>query len=146
MKMGHTTGTKTEKANSQGWYSEIEAANIARIEAEYAAKEDAERALATALAHQVGEAVTALPQAAIRIAKAATLVQTQQVWPLTSGSYLVGSQADSVQAHLVRRGPWTCDCADATYRNTTCKHQLAVMLTIKVGAAYQPTYDLPIAA
>ena len=135
---GHEHGTRKQTATQNNWYDAIAQENIARIEAEAAA-----RALATALAHQVGEAVIALPQAASRIAKAATLVQTQQVWPLTSGSYLVGSQSDTEAAHLVRRGPWTCDCADATYRNTTCKHQLAVMLTIKVGATYQPTYDLP---
>ena len=43
MKMGHTTGTKRESKNSQSWYAEIEAANIARIEAE-----DAERTAVTA--------------------------------------------------------------------------------------------------
>ena len=134
---GHEHGTRTQTATQSSWYAEIEAANIARIEAE-----DAERALVTALAHQVGEAVTALPEAATRIAKAATLVQTGQVWPLTaSGSYLVGSQTDTQAAHLVRRGPWTCDCADATYRHTTCKHIISVMLTIKLGTTYQPSYN-----
>lgn len=141
MKMGHVAGTKKETRNSQGWYAEIEAANIARIEAEQAAKDDAARALTTALAHQVGEAVTALPEAAPRIAKAATLVQTGQVWPLTSGSYLVGSQSDTQAAHLVHRGPWTCTCADHTYRHTTCKHIISVMLTVKLGATYQPSYN-----
>lgn len=136
MQHGHVTGTKRESKNSQNWYAEIEAANIARIEAE-----DAERALVTALAHQVGNAVSALPEAASRISKAATLVQHGQCWPLTSGSYLVGSQSDTQGAHLVRRGPWTCTCADHIHRRTTCKHQLAVMLTVKLGATYQPRYS-----
>ena len=141
MKHGHVTGTKKETKTSSNWYAEIEAATIARIEAEAAAGAEATR-----LAQVVGDAVTALPEAAPRIAKAATLVQHHDVWPLTSGSYLVGSQSDPEAAHLVTRGPWHCDCADATYRHTTCKHQLAVMFTVKMGAAYQPTYDLPLAA
>ena len=81
----HHRDQAREQATARAGTTEIEAANIARIEAE-----DAERALVTALAHQVGEAVSALPEAASRIAKAATLVQTAHVWPLTSGCYLVG--------------------------------------------------------
>jgi hypothetical protein len=133
---GHPTGTKTVTRKSQSWYDQIAEENIARIEAE-----DTERAMVTALAHQVGNAVSALPEAANRIARAASLVQTHQVWPLTtSGSYLVGSQSDTLAAHLVTRGPWTCTCADHTHRHTTCKHQLAVMITVKLGATYQPSY------
>lgn len=138
---GHQHGTKTVTRKSQNWYDAIAEENIARIEAEQAAKDDAARALATALAHQAGEAVTALPEAATRIAKAATMVQTGQVWPLTSGSYLVGSQSDTQAAHLVKRSPWSCTCADHTYRSTTCKHIVAVMLTIKLGATYAPSYN-----
>ena len=93
------------------------------------------------LAKVVGDAVTALPEAASRIAKAANLVQHHDVWPLSSGSYLVGSQSDTQAAHLVHRGPWACTCADHTYRHTTCKHILAVQLTIRMGADYTPSYN-----
>lgn len=134
MKMGHVAGTKKETRNSQSWYAEIEAANIARIEAMEAQAEVA------AIAKVVGDAVTALPEAAPRIAKAATLVQTHQVWPLTSGSYLVGSASDTEAAYLVRRGPWTCECADHTYRGVTCKHVFAVQMTVKMGPTYHPDY------
>ena len=54
--------------DASAWYAHIEAANIQ-------AAEDAERALVTALAKQVGNAVTAMPEAATRIAKAASIVQ-----------------------------------------------------------------------
>ena len=134
MKMGHTAGTKKETRNSQRWYAEIEAANIQAVE-------DAERALVTALAKQVGNAVSALPEAATRIAKAATLVQTHQVWPLTSGAFLVGSASTSQGAYLVRRGPWQCDCPDHQHRGVTCKHILAVQMTIRLGADYTPSYN-----
>ena len=134
MRYGHTTGTKKETTGASDWYKDIEEANIQALE-------DAERAAVTRLAQVVGDAVTAMPEAASRIAKAATLVQTGQVWSLTSGSYLVGSQSDTQAAHLVKRGPWSCTCADATYRHTTCKHQIAVMLTVKLGATYQPSYN-----
>jgi hypothetical protein len=116
------------------WYKAIEAANIQAVE-------DAERALVTALATQVGNAVSALPEAATRIAKAATLVQHKDVWPMSDGSFLVGSETDTVKAYLIRRGPWSCDCADHTHRGVTCKHILAAQLTVRVGAAYQPSYN-----
>jgi hypothetical protein len=138
MNRGHVTGTKVEKAGASNWYNHIAEANIE-------AAEDAERALVTALAIQVGNAVSAMPEAASRITKAATLVQHKQVWPLTSGSYLVGSQ-DTQAAYLVRRGPWICECPDHTHRQHLCKHIIAAQLTIKVGTAYLPTYDLPAAA
>src|SRR5262245_45461851 len=139
---GHEEGTRKQTAKQSSWYAEIEAATIARIEAE-----DAERALVTKLAQVTGDAITAMPDAATRIAKAAMLVQTKQVWGLTSGSYLVGSQSDSQAAHLVHRRPiWHCDCHHMHYRESLCSHAIAVMLTVKMGAAYQPTYDLPQAA
>jgi len=100
MKMGHVQGTKKETKGATDWYDAIAEANIARIEAE-----DAARALVTALAIQVGNAVTALPEAATRIARVATLVQHREVWPLTDGTFLVGSENDTVKAYLVRRGP-----------------------------------------
>ena len=133
MKMGHTTGSKQETHGASDWYKDIEAANIQAVE-------DAERALVTALATQVGHAVSAMPEAASRIAKAATLVQSRQVWPLTDGAFLVGSERDTVKAYLVRRGPWTCECPDHTHRQHLCKHALAAMLTVKLGAQYTPSY------
>ena len=134
---GHSTGTKTVSRKSQSWYDQIAEENIARIEAE-----DTERALVTALAHQVGEAVSALPEAASRIAKAATLVQHHEVWPLTSGSYLIGSQTDTQAAHLVTRNHgWHCDCKHMQYRQSLCSHVLAAMLTVKLGTTYQPSYN-----
>lgn len=134
MKFGHVTGTKQEKKGASDWYKAIEAANIQAVE-------DQERMLATALATQVGHAVAALPEAATRITKAATLVQSRDVWPLTDGTFLVGSASDTDTAYLVQRGPWTCDCADHTHRGTTCKHILAVQLTIKLGSTYAPSYN-----
>jgi hypothetical protein len=134
MKYGHTTGTKREAKNSQTWYAEIEAANIQAVE-------DAERTAVTKLAQVVGDAVTAMPEAASRIARAASLVQRHDVWPLTSGSYLVGSQSDAQSAHLVKRGPWSCDCKHAQYRQSLCSHVLAAMLTVKLGTTYQPSYN-----
>jgi hypothetical protein len=147
VKRGHVTGTKVEKQGASAWYAEIERHNIE-------AAEDAERALVTALAHQVGNAVAAMPEAASRIRKAAAMVQAGDVYPLSSGSYLVGSQTDAQAAHLVTRGPWHCDCPDHTHRGVTldgvqgrlCKHIFAVQLTIKVGQAYQANYSLPAAA
>ena len=104
--------------------------------------EDAERALTTALAHQVGDAVTAMPEAAARITKAATLVQAKDVWPMTDGTFLVGSSSDTVKAYLVTRKPvWHCDCPDHTHRGTTCKHILAAMLSVKLGTQYTPSYN-----
>ena len=134
MKFGHTTGTKQEKKGASDWYKAIEAANIQAVE-------DRERTMVTALATQVGHAVAALPAAATRIAKAATLVQTRQVWPLSDGTFLVGSERETDKAYLVRRGPWACECADHTHRGVTCKHVLAVQLTVKLGTTYQPSYN-----
>ena len=134
MKFGHTTGTKQEKNGSSDWYAHIAEANIQAVE-------DAARTLTTALAHQVGNAVTAMPEAASRIAKAATLVQHRDVWPMTDGTFLVGSESDTDKAYLVRRGPWTCECPDATQRQHLCKHALAAMLTVKLGRTYEPIYN-----
>jgi hypothetical protein len=132
-------GRFSTKTGSE-WYAAIEAAHIARVEAMAAQAETAR------LAQVVGDAVTALPEAASRIAKAATLVQHGQVWPLTSGSFLVGSQRDPQAAHLVTRGPWHCDCPHMAHRQSLCSHALAAMLTVKIGPAYQATYELPQAA
>jgi hypothetical protein len=113
------------------WYDAIAEERIAAMEAQ---------AEVTRLAQIVGDAVEAMPEAATRIAKAATLVQAHEVWSLPSGSFLVGAESDDRAAYLVRRGPWTCDCADHTHRGGYCKHILAVCLTVRMGAAYQPTY------
>lgn len=134
MKFGHTTGTKQEKNGASDWYKAIEAANIQAVE-------DQERALVTALATQVGNAVRALPEAATRITKAATLVQHREVWPLSDGTFLVGSQTDTERAYLVRRGPWTCECKHAKHRDSLCSHAIAAMLTVKLGTMYQPSYN-----
>jgi SWIM zinc finger len=117
------------------WYSAIEAEHIARIEA-MEAQADVAR-----LAQVVGDAVTALPEAAARITKAAALVQAKDVWPMSDGTFLVGSQSDTEKAYLVRRGPWTCECKAAQHQAGPCKHALAAMLTVKLGTAYQPTYQ-----
>jgi len=140
MKYGHTTGTKRETKNASNWYAAIEAEHIARIEAMEAQAEVAR------LAQIVGDAVTALPEAATRITKAAALAQHHEVWPLTSGSFLVGAQSDTTTAYLVRRGPWTCECADYTYRAATCKHVIAAQITVRMGDVYRPNYELPQAA
>lgn len=134
MRHGHVTGTKRETQGASDWYAHIEAANIQ-------AADDQARALTTALATQVGAAVTALPEAASRIAKAASIVQRKDVWPMSDGTWLVGSQTDTEHAYLVRRGPWQCECAHAAYRESVCSHVLAVQLTVKVGAAYTPSYN-----
>jgi hypothetical protein len=139
MKYGHVAGTKQEKKGASDWYKAIEEANIQAVE-------DAERTLVTALAIQVGNAVSAMPEAATRITKAAALVQAGAVWPLSSGNFLVASQRDPQAAHLVTRGPWSCTCADHTHRGVTCKHIIAAQLTIRIGAAYQPSYELAQAA
>jgi hypothetical protein len=136
MKYGHVTGTKQEQNGSQAWYAAIEAEHIARIEAM-----EAQAEVAT-LAQVVGDAVAAMPEAAARIAKAATLVQAKAVWELTSGSYLVGAESDTEKAYVVRRNPWTCECADHVKGGTQfCKHIVSVMLVIKLGTAYTPSYN-----
>jgi hypothetical protein len=143
MKRGHVTGTKRETQGSQDWYRQHEAAHLARIEAQ----EDATRALTTALAKQVGNAVAAMPEAAERIAKAARVVQAGEVWPLESGNFLVASQSTSPVAYLVTRGiGWGCECHDYQHRTPKCKHILAAMLTVKLGALYQANYTMPAAA
>ena len=76
MKMGHVQGTKKETKGATDWYDAIAEANIARIEAE-----DAARALVTALAIQVGNAVTALPEAATRIARLPPWCSTARCGP-----------------------------------------------------------------
>ena len=137
-----TIARQTTRRNEGGrytarstWYDAIAQEQIARIEAM-----EAQAAVAT-LAQIVGDAVTALPEAATRITKAATLVQAKDVWPMTDGTHLVGSQSDTEKAYLVRRGPWGCECKAAQHQAGPCKHTLAAMLTVKMGAAYQPTYN-----
>jgi hypothetical protein len=132
---------KTQRRNEGGrysarstWYDAIAQAHIARIEAMEA------QAAVAQLAQIVGDAVTALPEAATRITKAATLVQHKDVWPLSDGTFLVGSQSDTDAAYLVRRGPWQCDCKAAQHQAGPCKHALAAMITVKMGATYQPSY------
>jgi SWIM zinc finger len=128
-------GGRFSTTQQSAWYAEHEAANIARVEAMDAQAEVAK------LAQVVGEAVEAMPEAATRITKAATLVQHKDVWPLTDGTFLVGSQSDTEKAYLVRRGPWACECKAAQHQPGPCKHALAVMLTVKMGRTYQPTYQ-----
>ena len=137
---GHEHGTRTQTAKQSSWYAEIEAQNIQALD-------DAERALTTVLATQVGNAVAALPQSAERIAKAATLVQAGEVWPLSSGNFLVASQSTTPVAYLVTRGSgWSCECPDYLHRTPKCKHILASMLTVKLGTLYQANYAMPEAA
>ena len=133
MRHGHVTGTKVETQGASAWYASIEAANIQAVE-------DAERALVTTLATQVGNAVSAMPDAANRISNAAVIVQKRDIWPMTDGTFLVGSQTDTEKAYLVRRGPWTCECKHAQYRDSFCSHTLAAMITVKLGAVYQARY------
>jgi hypothetical protein len=127
-------GGRFSAKNQSAWYAEHEAANIARVEAMEAQAEVAR------LAQVVGDAVEAMPAAASRIAKAATLVQAKDVWPMTDGTFLVGSQSDTEKAYLVRRGPWACECKAAQHQAGPCKHQIAAMLTVKMGRTYQPSY------
>jgi hypothetical protein len=118
------------------WYDAIALEHIARIEAM-----EAQATVAT-LAQVVGNAVTALPQAAAQITKAAALVQARDVWPMTDGTFLVASQSDTDAAYLVRRGPWQCECASHTKGGTQlCKHVLAAQMTVRMGTAYQPSYN-----
>jgi hypothetical protein len=128
-------GGRFSAKNQTAWYAEHEAANIARVEAMEAQAEVAR------LAQVVGAAVDAMPEAANSITKAATLVQNHQVWPMTSGSWLVGSQSDTQAAHLVHRAPWTCDCKHSQYRQTLCAHVMAVMLVVKMDTAYSPSHN-----
>jgi hypothetical protein len=117
------------------WYDAIAQEHIARIEAM-----EAQAAVAT-LAQVVGDAVTALPQAAAQISKAATLVQAKDVWPMTDGTFIVGSQSDTELAYLVRRGPWRCECKAAQHQTGPCKHVFAAQMTVKMGTAYTPIYQ-----
>jgi hypothetical protein len=115
------------------WYDAIAEERIAAMDAQAATAK---------LAQIIGDAVEAMPEAAPRIANAARLVERQDVWPLTDGAFLVGSQSDTEKAYLVRRGPWGCECASHTKGGTQlCKHILSVMLVIKLGSAYRPEYN-----
>jgi hypothetical protein len=137
-----TIARQTARRNEGGrytarstWYDAIAQEHITRIEA-MEAQADVAR-----LAQVVGDAVEALPEAATRIAKAATLVQAKDVWAMTDGTFLVGSQSDTEKAYLVRRGPWACECKAAQHQSGPCKHTIAVWLTVKMGPAYQPSYN-----
>ena len=95
-------------------------------------------------------AKTALPGQDARIDKGAALVAEHAVWPLTSGSWLVGSQTDAQAAYLVHRPNdkrnghgghgWTCECPSFLYQGGACKHVLASMLTVRLGTAYTAKY------
>jgi len=128
-------GGRFSAKEQSAWYAEHEAANIARVEAMEA------QAAVAKLAKVVGDAVTALPQAAAQITKAAALVQAKDVWAMTDGTFLVASQSDTDTAYLVRRGPWRCECKAAQHQTGPCKHVLAAQMTVRMGAAYQPAYN-----
>lgn len=114
------------------WYDAIAEERIAAMEAQAATAK---------LAQIIGDAVEAMPEAAPRIANAARLVERQDVWPLTDGAFLVGSQSDTDKAYLVRRGPWACECKAAQHQAGPCKHVLAAQITVRMGQMYTPTYN-----
>jgi hypothetical protein len=74
--------------------------------------------------------VTVHPDAAIRIARGADLVEAGQVEPTYGGVYLVYSQSEANRAYaLVQdRGRWLCDCPDAQQRGQGCKHHWAAVI------------------
>jgi hypothetical protein len=74
--------------------------------------------------------VTAHPEAAVRIARGADLVEAGMVEPTYGGIYLVYSQSEPARAYaLVQdRGRWLCDCPDATQRGQACKHGFAALI------------------
>jgi hypothetical protein len=83
--------------------------------------------------HHVNTVVTALvtahPEAALRIARGADLVEAGAVeW--FYGTALVVSGSDPSRAYsLVRAGDrWLCDCLDATQRGQGCKHHWACVV------------------
>jgi hypothetical protein len=74
--------------------------------------------------------VTAHPEAALRIAQGADLVQAGAVEPTYAGVFLVYSASDPNKAYALvpDRGRWLCDCSDATQRGQGCKHYWAVVI------------------
>jgi hypothetical protein len=84
--------------------------------------------------HHVTAVVTALvtahPEAAVRIARGADLVEAGAVEPTYGGVYLVYSQSEPTRAYaLVQdRGRWLCDCLDAQQRGQGCKHGWAALI------------------
>jgi hypothetical protein len=74
--------------------------------------------------------VTAHPDAAVRIARGADLVEAGAVEPTYGGVYLVYSQSEANRAYaLVQdRGRWLCDCLDAQQRGQGCKHGWAALI------------------
>jgi hypothetical protein len=139
MKRGHVTGSKRERTGASDWYNHIAEAHIARIEAEQAA-----------LSALTAAAKDALPGQDARIDKGAALVAAHAVWPLTSGSWLVGSQTDAQAAYLVHRPNdkrnghgghgWTCECPSFGFQGGACKHIVGAMIAVRMGTAYTPTY------
>jgi hypothetical protein len=133
-------GGRYSAKGASDWYKAIEAENLAKVDAEQAA-----------LAALTAAAKEALPGQDARIDKGAALVAEHAVWPLTSGSYLVASQTDAQAAYLVQRPNdqrnghgghgWLCDCKDFQYRGGLCGHIAATMLTVRMGATYEPSYN-----
>jgi hypothetical protein len=74
--------------------------------------------------------VTAHPEAALRIAQGADLVQAGAVEPTYAGVFLVYSASDPNKAYALvpDRGRWLCDCPDATQRGQGCKHYWSVVI------------------
>jgi hypothetical protein len=74
--------------------------------------------------------VTAHPEAALRIARGADLVQAGAVEPTYAGVFLVYSASDPNKAYALvpDRGRYLCDCPDATQRGQGCKHYWAVVI------------------
>jgi hypothetical protein len=74
--------------------------------------------------------VAAHPEAALRIARGADLVQAGAVEPTYAGVFLVYSASDPNKAYALvpDRGRWLCDCPDATQRGQGCKHHWACVV------------------
>lgn len=171
MNHGHVTGTRTEKQGASDWYKAIEAENLAKVDAEqeleaYAMAQAREEAamfrthLATeraalgqaqldaeqaALAALTAAAKDALPGQEARIDNGAALVAAHAVWPLTSGSFLVGSQTEDMAAYLVSRPygghGWRCECKNFQFLSGLCKHIAASMIAVRMGSTYEPSYS-----
>jgi hypothetical protein len=74
--------------------------------------------------------IAAHPEAALRIARGADLVEAGAVEPTYGGIYLVVSASDPTHAYAVIRvsDRWTCDCLDARQRGCPCKHCWATVI------------------
>lgn len=103
----------------------------------------------TTLATLTAAAKQAFPGQDKRIDRAAAIVEAQDVWPMTDGTFLVGSQSDTELAYLIRRPGqdrtgrhgWRCECKDFQHRGGLCIHIAASMLTVRMGEAYQAKYN-----